>query len=169
MRRIRRNKRGISNMISYVILITIALSMAGGVFTWLKFYATIPSDEGKCPEDVSLIISTYSCDQIDEISIKVKNGGLFNIDGFFIRASADANTLPTLSLTRIDIPNPIAGRYDFDPALGPSKSKTIDFTYEEIDGGPAKISIQPFIIGGTNLNTCGKSVSLDIDSAKGCN
>lgn len=78
-----KNKRGISIIIGYVILITIAISLSVLVFNWLRFYVS-PETEETCPEGVSLIIQDYSCAN-QKLNITLKNKGLFNISGFILR------------------------------------------------------------------------------------
>ncbi len=71
------NKRAISELVSYVLLITLALAMAGGVYAWLKFYASNPLPEEQC-EGISLAITDVSCAG-NELTIDLKNTGRFNI------------------------------------------------------------------------------------------
>lgn len=71
------NKRGISELLSYVLLITLALAMAGGVYAWLKFYASNPLPEEQC-EGVSLAITSVTCTN-NELTITLKNTGRFNV------------------------------------------------------------------------------------------
>lgn len=70
-----KNKKGISELISYVLLITLALAMAGGVYAYLKFYAEAPLPEEPC-DGISVAIIDYSC-QDDKMTITIKNTGRF--------------------------------------------------------------------------------------------
>ena len=80
----KRDKRAISIMIGYVLLISTAVIMSVVVYQWLKTY--VPSESLECPSEVSLFIKSYTCD-LDELSITLKNNGNFNIAGYLIRAS----------------------------------------------------------------------------------
>ena len=63
-------------MISYVLLIVIALAMAAAVWAWLKFY--VPTeDQETCSLDVSLVVTRYIChNSANELEIDVKNNRL---------------------------------------------------------------------------------------------
>ena len=91
------NKKAVSLMISYVLLIVIGLGIAGMVYGWVKFRATVPEQIG-CPENTALIIKRYSCEN-NIINVTFQNKGLFSLDGFYIRASTKENVTPTLPLT----------------------------------------------------------------------
>lgn len=70
-----KNKKGISELISYVLLITLALAMAGGVYAYLRFYAENPLPEEQC-DGISIAIENYVCED-DEMTITIKNTGRF--------------------------------------------------------------------------------------------
>ncbi len=79
------DKKAVSLMIGYVLLIVLAVGIAGAVYSFLKFY--LPDTEIKeCPNDVSLIISNASCD--GELKIELHNKGFFSIDGAYVKAGA---------------------------------------------------------------------------------
>jgi len=83
------NKRGISEIVGYVLLISISFALAGMVFTWLRFYVT-PGEELSCDEGVSISIRgyNYSCGVNPKtLNITLKNDGRFNIAGYIIRVS----------------------------------------------------------------------------------
>ena len=81
------NKKAVSIIVAYVLLVTIAISLSVIVYSWLRDY--VPSDEmPECPEGVSLIIQDYFCfeDNGDKfLNITLKNKGLFTIKGFVLR------------------------------------------------------------------------------------
>ncbi len=84
------NKKAVSLIVSYVLLISIGLSIAGLVFGWLKFYVNL--DEAvKCPEGVSLNIIDESYSQGDvggnnlQLNLTLQNRGRFDIEGYLIR------------------------------------------------------------------------------------
>lgn len=77
------DRKGISLMISYVLLIVLAVGIATGVYSFLKFY--LPSDDTKeCPDDIGLIITEASCTE-GKLNINLQNRGFFNIDGAYIK------------------------------------------------------------------------------------
>ncbi len=80
------NKKGLSEMVAYALLIAIALSLSLLVYAWLKSYT--PGQTPTCPDDVSLIVSDFSCDALNlKLNLTLDNKGLFTVDGFFIKAS----------------------------------------------------------------------------------
>lgn len=78
------NKKAISDIIGYVLLIVIAISISLLVYSWIKGY--IPANEKNCPEGISLGIEYYLCNN-DNLNITLKNNGLFDVNGFVIRIS----------------------------------------------------------------------------------
>ena len=64
-----KNKKGVNNVIGYILLVSMAVVISILVFQWLKSY--IPTDEVACPDGISLFVenSVYKC-SIDN-SIKV--------------------------------------------------------------------------------------------------
>jgi len=88
------NKRAVSILVSYVLLITITLSLSVLVYNWLKFYV---SDEEipECSSNVNIVIQDSACvpNVVVEgevtvpgnLQITLKNKGLFNVSGFNLR------------------------------------------------------------------------------------
>ncbi len=82
-----KSKRGVSEVVAYVLLISISFALAGMVFTWLKFYVT-PHEEIKCDEGVSLIIREYNYNcSTKNLTLTLQNRGLFNFEGYIIRVN----------------------------------------------------------------------------------
>jgi FlaG/FlaF family flagellin (archaellin) len=93
------DKRGISLVIGYVLLISISIIMSIIVYQWLKTY--VPKDAIACPEGTSIFIKNTHYDCINNIlNVTVKNNGKFSIDGYFIHAS---NVTDEEALAIIDI------------------------------------------------------------------
>src|SRR3989344_1104960 len=136
-------KKAISEIISYVILIAIAMAVAILVFLWLKDYTNV-SPSINCKEGTSLRLDKVECDAY-MIKVTVKNNGNFNIDGFIITASDDVNKLPIRKLLAVynsgETPSP-PGYYNFSSPLKPSdEPREISFA----KGGYIEtIQIQPY-------------------------
>jgi len=77
---IRKNKKAISELVSYVLLIVLAIAMATAAWFFLKPYAENPLREEACPEKVSVILENYSCNST-HITYTLKNKGLHNVTG----------------------------------------------------------------------------------------
>src|SRR4030042_6143362 len=83
-----KNRKGISIVVGYVLLITVSIVMSVVVFQWLRTY--VPKEAPKCSEGTSLLIReiSYDCTPGNErLTIDVKNNGRFSINGYFIHAS----------------------------------------------------------------------------------
>ncbi len=95
------NKKGVSLMIGYVLLITIAVVMGGVMYAWMKSY--VPTEELACPEGVSIIVTSHYYNNTDPnnatINITIKNNGRFSFAGYYIKATND----PTQTLATIDL------------------------------------------------------------------
>ena len=89
-------------MVSYVILISIALVMGAGVYVWLKDYTNI-KPISNCDEGTYIVLESYDCDEIN-INLNIKNNGLFSIDGIITQVSRDADKEPTELLNAGAIP-----------------------------------------------------------------
>jgi len=76
------NKKGISELISYVLLITLAIAMAAAAWFFLKPYAERPLAGEECPETVNLVLENYECNLAEKtFTFTLKNRGLHNITG----------------------------------------------------------------------------------------
>jgi hypothetical protein len=98
------NKRGISIVIGYVLIIVISIVMSALVYQWLKTY--VPKDAAACPDGTSMFIkqTTYDC-TTGILTVTVKNNGRFGLDGYFIHASNRSDE----KLSTIDISNNFMG------------------------------------------------------------
>jgi hypothetical protein len=168
-----KNKKAVSLIVSYVLLIVITLIIAGAVAAWLNFRANIP-DQEQCPDGISLVLRDYSCNNtINEIELQVKNKGRFNINGFYLMATNNIDLPPTTSLPRSDLSDPIPGRYDFGTLatptpLPPEQTESASFIYRQTQP-LKKIQIQPFIIKDEKVTLCENIAQITLDDSKGCN
>ena len=151
------NKKAVSEIVSYVILIVIAISLSAVVFVFLQ--QQIPKQSENCDEGVSLIIKDYTCYESDKkVNIVFSNRGTFKIDGIYARYSNESERVPSLNLVtnkEIDATsNQITddegnigflyfGRGTFPLELSPNRDYDQNFSYSE--GGVLRlIQIQPF-------------------------
>jgi len=153
------NKKAVSEIVSYVLLIVIALSLAAGVYTFLK--SSVPNTDNereKCPEDTSMYVSDYECSttETDKIlTLTFENKGLFNVDGFIITATDNPNALAAtmLNTTEGKAEEIQPGRYYFEPTLKLGDFRKANFSYTGLNS-IAKIRVQPFVNGKTELLLC---------------
>ncbi len=164
-----RNKKAVSLMVSYVLLVSIAIIVATGVFVWLRTMSNInPSTD--CKEGTSLILENYLCTfGIDGgIDLYLKNNGYFNIDGVILSAGNDTGIFPVVYLMpefAVGFENNIKGHYFFNKTLGPGEITSGNFS--NIDGQDMEIvdfnniriiQIQPFIIENTGKVVCQNAI-----------
>ncbi len=79
---LQKDKKGVSLMIGYVLLVVIAVGLGTLVFTYLKIY--LPNDKPVCPSNVAVSIEQSSCSN-GIVKVQLMNRGLFNLDGTYIR------------------------------------------------------------------------------------
>ena len=63
----KRDKKGVSEILSYVILISIAVSLSIGVYAWLKDYANV-NPKIDCKDGTSIMLSDYNYSADDSIN-----------------------------------------------------------------------------------------------------
>lgn len=149
----RQNKKAISEMVSYILLIVIAMSIAIGVYSWLKIYVPAENTE-KCAEETAIAINDFNCTAAGEdkiLTLTIENKGLFNIQGFFARASNDSEQLPSTMLEILSAGQiGVKGRYDFpeEDKFKPGEIKDFDFIYTDL-ASIKRVQIQPFIRDST--------------------
>lgn len=155
-----RNKRGLSEIVGYVLLIVFAVSMSAIVFAWLR--AKVPKAEETCPDDVSIEIISYSHNTADRIlNFDLRNRGLFSINGISIRLKEG-----TKNCEIIDGKCENCSRYLgsnkvlFKNKLDSSAVYTITLDYKE-GCTPSDIEISPMRFIGENYVLCDSSIYRD--------
>jgi len=93
------NKKGISIMVSYVLLVVFLIIISGLVYQWLRTY--VPRESLECPDGSSIFIKEAAFNPLDsQLSVTVKNNGRFNLAGYFIYATNDSEQeLPIIDLS----------------------------------------------------------------------
>jgi hypothetical protein len=149
------DKKGVSVMIGYILLVVTAISMSVVVYAWLRTY--IPKDIPGCPEEVSILVTESAC--VDgNLSIRLQNNGRFGIDAFYIRATTSPDTkIATKNLAEKDFIN--FAEIDVDKVLKPNEeSEIINFN---LDSGIYAIEITPVRFEKINnkltFTPCGQS------------
>lgn len=179
MRKIRKTKKGVSEMVSYVILISIAIGLAVSVYAWLKIVSITPQ-EPNCNEGTSVIITEYKCYTDNSvinhpgIEFTIKNNGYFNVSGIVVSVSDDPQREPIYNI--IDRQTErlgMTGYYFFAPSLAPGDEKSVSFsnsinsyTNQYLEKF-VKIQIQPFIITSINKRVFCKDAIIKQD-LEGC-
>jgi len=108
-----KNRRGLSQVIGYVLIIAISITMSIIVYAWLL--PIIPTPDIKCAEGTSIFIkdAAYACTPgAETLNITVQNNGNFNVNGYYIRVSnvSDQNALAIIDISsRIKVGGNISG------------------------------------------------------------
>jgi len=150
MRAIKVNKRGVSEMVAYVMLIVIAISLSIFVYAWLKIYA--PKPQEKCPDETSLIIESYSCLQsVKKLDLGLRNMGRFTIDGAVIRAG-NVSGKPAVYMLE-EVGKEGLGRIYFAKGLNVSETRRLNVSYSAI-GKTVLLQVQPFVTENNRVIMC---------------
>ena len=83
-----RDKKAMSAIIGYVLLISFAIIIGGLTYSWMKTY--VPRGDLKCPDDVSIFVDEGNCTNNGgnyTLEIEIKNNGMFNVGGYNIYVS----------------------------------------------------------------------------------
>jgi hypothetical protein len=93
-----KEKKGVSELIGYIILITIALVMGAIIFVWIKSY--VPTASLSCQDGVSISVRSFQYDCKRSLNITIKNTGRFSITGYYIHATnKSGQELATIDLS----------------------------------------------------------------------
>lgn len=159
-----KKKDALSNVVGYVLLISITISLSVLVYGWLKFYVS-EDDIETCPSGVNIIIRDYECRESPTgetpnkgyLNVTLKNKGLFTVDGFVLRVH--------------DREGADFGFYIFDDAgavivPGEEYSKIYNFIEHDFDGKILKkvtlVEVQPFMMEGGKIS-CESHVSQKVE------
>lgn len=100
---LKKDKRAISAMIGYVLLITFAIVIGGFLYNWMETY--VPKDKIECPDGVSIFIEDVSCRKMGDnnysLNISLNNNGRFDLGAYTIYGSNDSSQ----KLATIDLSN----------------------------------------------------------------
>ncbi len=156
-------KKAVSELIAYVLLVTLGIALSVVVYTWLKSYAA-PSQLKTCPDGISLVIQDYSC-LSNNITINLSNKGLFKINGYIFRinnetdVSGDPIGLPVNLVAMVTLTNP----------LNPGEITSHSWPYKAKYGRIVEMEIQPFRLDGTKKILCDKATIRQRTTLVECN
>ena len=167
-----RGKKGISEVIAYVLLIVIGLSLALLVANFLR--GLLPGEEKTCPDGVAISMVDHTCEN-KKLEVVLKNNGLFSVKGYVLRAEDAGGLIQNLQgiETRSwlrggeGVLNYFSGSPEFAP-LAPgqlsTELSTQTFDYSNVAGGLKRIEIQPFIVEDGEVVLCDVAiVSYNVD------
>ena len=152
------DKKALSEVVSYVFLIVVAISLSVIVYAFLQ--STIPKSKLECSDSLGIIIKGVKCGlNPNQINITFENKGRFDIDGIYARYSnntggAASNPLIPISSSHGEINRITSDRanegflyfggiYDTPIPLRANKEYTQIFQFN--DGDLKGFQIQPFL------------------------
>jgi hypothetical protein len=89
----KQNKRAVSEIISYTLLIVIAIGLSIIVYSYLKVHT--PKEKLECSEDIFAVIKDSSCqfrNGVAYMNVTIQNKGLFNISSVYLRMGIPSRT-----------------------------------------------------------------------------
>jgi len=96
-----KNRKGVSSVIGYILLIGITMAISAFVYVWIKSY--VPKDVQSCPDGTSVFIQEAYCkiksDTEYVLNLTVENNGRFDVAGYFILAT----NAPNQELATVDL------------------------------------------------------------------
>lgn len=148
------NKRAVSTIIAYVLLIGLAVSMSILVHNWLKLY--VAEDESQvCPDAVYLSIEDYSCSwNSNQLNLTLKNRGNFIIEDVSVKTSEDSESIG------------IDGIFlDYSVEISVGESKNLTYSIDGLNYGHdnnISIEVQPVIFDDGEIIYCSQTINQDI-------
>ncbi len=169
-----KNKKAVSLMISYVILVAIAITMAIAVFAWLKIIANV-EPVPSCEEETSLTISDYFC-EVGAFKLQIKNNGRFSVNGFILTVGNNPERVPTIRLIPLNTDEITGEGFFIFPDLKPGELREAVFTNTEkkSDGRIREVDfefiknlkLQPFIIEDNKKIVCENIIKQETENCK---
>jgi len=157
--------KGISEMVAYVLLILISIAIALIIYNVLKPYATAPR-EG-CPSDIFVIVYSYKCglnpSSENFVNITIKNKGLFNFTGAFVRLGNSAMREALINLRTSRSSNDPFFQGNLPPGASTELNLKTSPQFSSIVGNlngdqVLNIEIQPAIKNGRKWTVCENSI-----------
>ncbi|MFA5173591.1 MAG: hypothetical protein WC438_00230 [Candidatus Pacearchaeota archaeon] len=163
----RMNKLGLSLIVSYVLLVSIAVALGAISYVFLKEYPSIIKEPVDCKDDTSITLVGYT-NSSTELKLIIRNNGLFNVNGFMIAVGNITGRVPIEKLWSADgsPTNLTKGSYNFKNPLRPEESIQTIFV-KEAGYDVKKIQLQPFIIGenGDQILCSKKVITQKVDAS----
>lgn len=136
----KKNKKGVSIMLGYILLITFGIIISVLVYSYLKTY--VPKDILKCPDETSLFIKEITCEN-NIMTIVLKNNGKFNLSGYYIHGTnSTTQELATIDLSQnvtsdsqngpIPVGNVVMFFMSSTNTFAPNQEKTHNYTIKGI-------------------------------------
>lgn len=135
-------------MVSYVLLIVIAVGVSVLVFNFLSTYT--PKDRAQCGDDVRVVLQSYTCTPGNPgaLNLTLLNKGVFKVDAVYIRFGAQNREVKDL-INEDDLYfTRLVGNEN--PGLGPGKTATKSFSLAISSANKYSVEIEPAVFSESN-------------------
>ncbi len=152
---LRKNKKALSEVVAYTLLIIIAISLAALAYPFLKLY--LPKEKLECEQEINLIIPDYSCSLAEgQLNLTLSNKGLFKADAAYIRFGAQDQRIKE----QINRENFLLFNPDNSPGLNPGEEFSASYNVSAYlaEAGSYGLEIQPAVIIEKQLVVCEQSI-----------
>lgn len=163
MHKDKRNKKGLSEIIGYVLLIVFAISMSVLVYAWLR--ASTPKAEVACPDAVSIELTSY--DSVhgrtdgEYLYLNITNRGLFGINGVSITLKEGTKACQIVKVACQDFEDSCeypGKKILFKQFLNQGMMKPIYMVYDSSACTPNKVELIPMRASENGIILCDKSI-----------
>lgn len=149
-------KKGLSEIVAYVLLIVIALGLSVAVFSYLKVF--IPKEKPECSSDINIIVSDYICSVGGkQLNLTLSNKGLFKVDALYVRLGPETKKIKEQI-------NKGAQVYLYNSAneigLQPGENTFESYNISSVvpSGGSYGLEVVPLAISGSTITICDKAM-----------
>lgn len=163
------NKKAVSLMIAYIMIISIGVAISVIVYAWLKAEAESYETPTDCDFGTSIILEDFFVDGVPNANFDIKNNGRFRIHGVVVTVSTSENDDPNTQLNNTQNPS-VVGMYEFVGGLDPGDTQTASYENDIGNGNPLLgglgnikvVRIQPFIdYSGTKVMCSDEAIILE--------
>jgi hypothetical protein len=161
----RPNKKGVSEMISYVLLIVIAIGLSVMVYAYLKLY--VMPNRPECPTDTNLIVQEVECYYSSgkmNLSVKFYNQGLFNVSAAYVRISKPYKEVRFQINKDEELFNPPISPGNFTWRLYTNLTNVLNISIPSSQ--PLTLEVQPAIYSKNKLVPCESVITQTINCTK---
>ncbi len=152
------DKRAVSEIVSYVLLIVIAVGISVLVYVYLSLY--VPKEKFECPESVSLIVADASCTlrgtQV-KLDLTLVNKGRFTVDAAYIRLGDSQKKVKDLINSKDVFFGIINGQQGLIPGESVFKSYILDDSSRVVPGENT-LEIEPAVGKPQRFALCEQAV-----------
>ena len=152
---LRNNKKAVSEVVGYTLLIIIALGLSVMVYAFLRLY--LPKETAQCENDVSLIVQDASCSYSNsQLNLTLINKGLFRVDAAYIRfgnSSQKVRAQLNKDHTELYGPNNAVG-------LNPGEYYSTSYSISSLvsDAGSYVLEVEPAVYQNNRIVLCDQAI-----------